>query len=185
MKIDLKEVSESTAESLDRKFVLETLPQIPAERVKGYAEGLTINIDDFLILRSIISSYSSPPRILEHLVNSLSQDMLDRLKVIVDRLRCEDAEDKISEIICATLGYDVASTEKLKKAERLFSLLKNTEIDPDVLMEKIKPTQSLCLLIYLMRSTGAEAFRQRLNILPENEIDKIIEESKKIEKELM
>src|SRR5262245_21315219 len=93
---------------IDRYELLHKLREIPSEYASEYAETLIGLIDDLIKLRTIVLS-SEHPCLVKHMVEGLSETLLERLNTIVLNMIFYQGQKEVEAIVNATYGTVLSS----------------------------------------------------------------------------
>jgi len=161
---------------VEKDQIVKDLLEIPHEVSEEYAVAFGSYIEEQVILRAIVSS-SHRPHLVRHLIDSLNETQLIRLRTIVTHLKSDTFEQKIKEIIDAALGFCTPTPENKKKADELISMVKSSNLNIRKLAEDIadftRLMRSFCYLLALcgMGDEIENNLRERLAMLPEPDLN--------------
>jgi len=128
---------------IEKEMIINSLGDIPHDIAKEYSDAFGAYIEDQLILKRIISS-SDRSHIVKYLVDGLNENQLTRLNIIITHLASDACEEKIKEIINATLGISIPTAESKLKATELIALIKVLNINHE---EKAKELADITRLM--------------------------------------
>ena len=169
---------------IEKEMIIKSLGEIPHDIAKEYSDAIGISIEDQLILKNIVSS-SDRPHLIRHLVSGLSQSQLTRLSTIITHLKSDACEEKIKEIINATLGICLPTPESKEKASQLVDLVKHLNINHEEEAKEMADIARLVkifcnLLVLCQMDDKVEAcIRDRMSMIPESDLDWLIDLGRK------
>lgn len=164
---------------IERDSLLKQLQEIKPDIASEYVSGIETSFEEMMFMKNIISS-ADKPRISKQFIAGLDEDRFKTLEKIVLNLRVSSFEEKIKEIVEATLGYTVYPLpESIPKANELLNQLKglsgNYETEAQKIADLARYFHMLAniLIVMDMGEDLIEFLRNRLSKLPKEDLDRL------------
>lgn len=181
--LDFQKIKEEMP--IDPETILKRLHSVPEDVMEEYITAVTKYVEDLFLLKTIVSSISSP-HLCRHLIDGLNPTQLIKLNKISLGLAAEDPLKEINSLIEATFSLVVPTIESRNKANTLVNKLKSLDIDYDfkskefaALSRQTQLLSNICWMLGISREFG-ELMSERLSLVSEDDLDCLIEMGKSL-----
>ncbi len=125
--IPIKEIMDDLP--LTREQVAAKIKEIEDDTAELYGSIVRASVDQTLALVHAIGA-KNQPRLLQHIVGEMDNDILTRLEKIAIALSCEEVES-VSEIFNQSYGFQPPSAETIAQATEFLKKIVSLDDDPE------------------------------------------------------